>query len=620
MKLMKDKVTRLGIYFFFDKDGIVDDFITYFIGDLMNSLDRLVIVCNGKLTSEGKNKLKEYTSDIIVRDNEGLDVWAYKTGLEYVGWEECGTYDEVILCNSTSMGPVYPFAEMFQEMRNHDVDFWGITKTHKVEDYDFGYNPYGYLPEHVQSYFIVYRKSLVQSVELQDYWNDMPKITSYEQSVGLYESVFTKLFADKGFKWEVYVNTDDFEGVTDQPLMFYPEKLIRERKCPVFKRRSFFHMYHDMLYHTAGQSTLLLYNHLVSEKLYDVNLIWDNILRCYNLVDIVRQLHLNYTLSTKHSDSKKIREILKKQKIALIMHLYFEDLFMESFTLASSMPVEADVYITTNTEEKKRKIEEIFGSLNCNKVSVKVVSNRGRDVSALLVGMSEMVTQYDLICFSHDKKSIQNSRGSVGESFAYKCYANILYNNIYVENVIELFAENPRMGMAVPPAPLHGEYRDLYGKNWGINFNNTQNLCKELDIHVPMRETESPIAPYGSVFWFRPTAMKKLFHKQWKYGDFPEEPLPVDGTVSHAIERCYSFVAQSEGYYSTIIMSDIFERIEYTNLDYFVSNNYVSEELRKRLDDMYNSTSWKVSKPVRILGESLKLIARKNVNDRNGEQ
>lgn len=186
--------------------------------------------------------------------------------------------------------------------------------------------------------------------------------------------------------------------------------------------------------------------------------------------------------------------------------------------------------------------------------------------------------------------------------------------------MIELFAENPRMGMAVPPAPLHGEYRDLYGKNWGINFNNTQNLCKELDIHVPMRETESPIAPYGSVFWFRPTAMKKLFHKQWKYGDFPEEPLPVDGTVSHAIERCYSFVAQSEGYYSTIIMSDIFERIEYTNLDYFVGNNYVSEELRKRLDDMYNSTSWKVSKPVRILGESLKLIVRKNVNDRNGEQ
>ncbi|MER3115540.1 rhamnan synthesis F family protein, partial [Bacillus altitudinis] len=163
----------------------------------------------------------------------------------------------------TTMGPVYPFANMFEEMKSQEVDFWGITKTHKVEGYDFGYNPYGYLPEHIQSYFIVYRKSLVQSPDLQRYWEKMPEIVSYNQSVGLYESAFTKMFEDKGFRWDVYVNTDDFEGVTDQPLMFYPYKLIRDRKCPIFKRRSFFHNYHDMLYHTTGQSTILLYNYLI---------------------------------------------------------------------------------------------------------------------------------------------------------------------------------------------------------------------------------------------------------------------------------------------------------------------------------------------------------------------
>ncbi len=620
MKLLKDQVTRLGIYFFFDMDGIVDSFITYFINDLMKSLDRLVIVCNGKLTPEGMDKFKEFTSDIIVRENEGLDVWAYKTGLEFIGWKECETYDEIILCNSTSMGPVYPFTNMFEEMKSKDLDFWGITKTHKVEGYDFEYNPYGYLPEHVQSYFIVYRKSLIQSADLHRYWDNMPQIKSYNQSVGLYESAFTKVFADKGFLWDVYVNTDDFEGITDQPLMFYPEKLIRERKCPIFKRRSFFHEYNDMLYHTTGQSSLLLYNYLITEKLYDENLIWDNILRCYNLVDISRQLHLNYTLSTRCSSPEKVRSILREQKVALIMHLYFDDLLEESLNLASAIAKEADVYITTNTEEKKKKIEKIFGDLRCNKLCVKVVSNRGRDVSALLIGMREVVDNYDLICFSHDKKTTQSNPGSVGESFAYKCYSNILYNKVYVENIIQLFAENPRMGMAVPPAPIHGEYRDLYGKNWGINFKNTQKLCKELDIHVPMSEEKNPIAPYGSVFWFRPVAMRRLFGKKWKYEDFLEEPLPVDGTISHAIERSYSFVAQAEGYYSAVVMSDIFERIEYTNLDYFVANNFMSDELRKMLDDVYKSTSWKLSKPIRVLGQAVKSIRRKKArNSTNGD-
>ena len=327
----------------------------------------------------------------------------------------------------------------------------------------------------------------------------MPEIQSYNQSVGLYESAFTKLFADKGFKWDVYVNTDDFEGITDQPVMFYPKKLISERHCPIFKRRLFFHSYKDMLNHTAGETSLLLYDYLVAEKLYDM-------------------------------------------------------------------------YITTNTEEKKTVIERIFQKLPCSKLQVKVIENRGRDVSALLVGMREVVREYDLVCFSHDKKTAQSNPGSVGLSFAYKCYANVLYNRAYVENVITLFDENPRMGMLVPPAPLHGEYRELYGQRWGMNYSNTKKLCKELGIRVPMSETENPIAPYGSVFWFRPKAMKKILDKNWTFEDFPQEPLAVDGTISHAIERLYGFAAQAEGYYSAIGMSDVFARIEYTNLDYYVTH------------------------------------------------
>jgi hypothetical protein len=33
------------------------------------------------------------------------------------------------------------------------------------------------------------------------------------------------------------------------------------------------------------------------------------------------------------------------------------------------------------------------------------------------------------------------------------------------------------------------------------------------------------------------------------------EPLPQDGTISHAIERVYPFVAQAAGYYPAVVMS-----------------------------------------------------------------
>ena len=72
---------------------------------------------------------------------------------------------------------------------------------------------------------------------------------------------------------------------------------------------------------------------------------------------------------------------------------------------------------------------------------------------------------------------------------------------------------------------------------------------------MPISGEKAPIAPFGSVFWFRVKALEPLFARGWQHEDFPEEPMPQDGTISHAIERIYPFVAQSEGYYPAVVMS-----------------------------------------------------------------
>ena len=42
---------RLGIFFFYEKNGYVDDFLTYYLADLCKNLSELVVVVNGKLLS-----------------------------------------------------------------------------------------------------------------------------------------------------------------------------------------------------------------------------------------------------------------------------------------------------------------------------------------------------------------------------------------------------------------------------------------------------------------------------------------------------------------------------------------------------------------------------------------
>ena len=559
---------RVAIYFFYDKDGVVDRYVDYFLEDFKKNLDRLIVVCNGKLTPEGRQEFSKYTNEIIVRENKGFDVWAYKEGIEYIGWDNLKNYDELVMLNMTIMGPVYSFKEMFDEMDSRkELDFWGITKFHKFPVDPWGLIKYGYIPEHIQSHFIAVRKPMLTSYEFRQHWEKMRMINTYFESVSYHESIFTKKFNDKGFKSDSYINSDDLKDFTDHPIIDYPKKIIEEKRCPIFKRRSFFNPYDDFLTRSMGRSSLELFKYIEENTNYDVNLIWDNVLRVENMYDIKNTLHLNYNLPSNYS-------LLKdndSKKIGLFFHIYFEDLIEECFNYASNVPEYVDIFITTDKESKKIKIENKFSELK-NKVDIKIIENRGRDVSAFLVPNREEILKYDIACFAHDKKTKQLRPELKGEEFKYKCLENILGNKNFVNNIINLFVENPRLGLLSPPAPNHAEFYGNLGREWGENYDITVEFLKDLKIEINVDKGKAPIAPYGTMFWFRPKAMKKLLEKTWKYEDFPKEPNKIDGTMLHAIERAYPFVVQEAGFYSANVLNEDFTRVEMTNLGFMLSS------------------------------------------------
>ena len=561
---------RLLIYFFFDADGVVDDYNIYMLQDMMKSCQHLFVISNGKLTKEGYEKFSKLADCIVERNNTGFDVGAYKEALQTIGWEELSKYDEVILMNYTIMGPVYPFEEMFETMDNkQDLDFWGITKYHEVRVDPYGKIKCGFLREHIQYHFIAVRNKMLTSDDFYEYWEKMPPIKSYGDSVAYHESYFTHHFAKKGFKWDVYVNTDDMKKFTEYPLLKAPKKLIEEKRCPIFKRRSFNHDYIDFINTTIGEPTYELMEYLKNSTNYDVNLIWNNILRCCNQAKIKECLQLNYVIPSKISPD--ISGILEKRRIALVLHLYYEELLEESFQYASSMPAEADVYITVGNKRMKELVEKRFDSLECRNLKVMQIPNRGRDVGSVLVAVNPDILQYDYVCFAHDKKVTQLKPECKGASWAYLCFESVLKNKDHVNNVIQLFEDNPRLGLLTPTPPNHAEYFPTMGNEWAGNFKNTKKLAEQLDIHVPMSSDQPPISALGCFFWYRPKAMIKLYARNFSYEDFPEEPMKkTDGTILHAVERLYSFAVQDAGYYPAWCFSDNVASMEITNLYYML--------------------------------------------------
>ncbi len=563
---------RLVIFLFYDNEGIVDSYIPYMLSDMKKNAERIVLVANGDVNAEGKEKLNGIVDDIFERENVGFDVWGYKTALERIGWDEIRKYDELVMMNYTIMGPVYPFKEMFDVMDKRDVDFWGITKYHHVPVDPFGTTECGYIHEHIQSHFIAVRGDLLRSDDLKNYWNNMPMIKSYSHSVGRHEIHFTYTFQKLGYKWEVYVNTDEYEGITEYPVFFYPMQLIRDKRCPIFKRRNFFHNYSEFLVNTTGEPTFELMNYLKNHTDYDTDMIFENLLRCYNMADIKDVLHLNFIMPKSQTKETAENKIWEKSKIALIFHAYFPDLIDSAAQYINNMPSNADVYITTDTPEKKALFEERFKNNKFNKLEVILIENRGRDVSALLVASKGFIMDYDYVCFAHDKKITQLKPCSIGASFIYHCLENVLGSEDYVKNIIDTLHANKRMGLLTPMPPMHSAYNLILGSEWGPNYDVTRRLADRLRLKVDISKDKQPIAPHGTMFWFKPKSMKKLFDENWEYMDFPKEPNKTDRTLLHAIERIYSYVAQDAGYYTGWCFNKEYAELTVTNLSHYYRN------------------------------------------------
>jgi len=569
---------RVAIYVFYDKDGIVDGYVTVMLQALKTVCSKLVVVCNGIVNDEGKEQLESVTPDVVIRENEGFDAWAYKAGMEYIGWDNLVEYDELVLLNDTVFGPIYPFQTMFEEMAEKNLDFWGITKHGESANYN-GLTRDGMFPEHIQTYFLAISKSMLSSAEFRGYWDKLRNLKSWNETVSFIEAQLTKHFSDLGFSWDVYVNTDnDMPDFSDTSLIqLMPYELIRNYKCPIIKRKNFTIEYLHFLAFSIGNSTKKAFDYIRYNTSYDTNLIWDHILRTADLRHIKDNLHLNYVLPDdrvlppKHGNASPD----KQSNVAIFAHITYDDLIDYCVGYVSSAIDVADIYITTLTEETKEKILARFSNIKCKKLEVIVMpgDSKGRDVGALWVMLRQYMKEYDYVCFMHNKKSPQDKPLTIGRGFAQRCYENMLASKEYVQNVINTFDENPRLGMLFSPPVIHGPYRLLISNLWGVNHKNTIKLAEKLGVNVPIEEAIDPVFAAGGMFWFKPDALKKLVDYDWKYEDFPDEPLPIDGSLGHAIERIYCFAAQSEGYYSGWIMTEDSSVTEMTTLWYLLTRH-----------------------------------------------
>lgn len=564
---------RLAVYVVYDKDGIVDDYIPYFLNELSFHIQHFIIVCNGMLSEAGKAKLLPFTNDIFVRPNIGFDVGAVQDVLlNLYGWEKIYQYDELLICNDTVFGPLRSLSEVFEKMDQRKVDYWGLIEESSLGLHSLDLEcPKENSPHHIQTCFYNVKKTLLHSRVFRNFWEGMDTINSVEQVTDQYVFGMTKTFAEHGFTYNVYCDMSSLysDFIENNYLYTYIESMevIGTIKYPFINKRAFSIFLDDLLDLSDGYNLSRLMTYLDRETPYDTDLIWQHILRKYSLRSIYETLHLHHIFSTTTSVQKTMDPRIN---IAVICHLHYKDLIGECLHYIIELPRYIDIYITTGNAELKDLLISEFHRFPDRRIEVRLVENRGRDTAALLIDCRDIWEKYEYLCFVHDKKTAKGfGAPSVGKSFMRLLWENTLGSAHYINNILEHFEQNPRLGFMGVQVPYHNNYFNYMLNRWSNDFELTVSLSERLDLSVQLDRENQPIS-LGTAFWCRTASMRCLYQHQFERNDFPAEPAPIDGTIMHAIERIFPFVAQREGYFSATMATDRFSSARTVEMEYML--------------------------------------------------
>ena len=547
---------RAGIFLFYDPEGKVDDYILGCLGSLQQHMDYLLVVSNSPLDETNRKRLESVSSEVMERKNVGYDVGAYRDGLRHLGWDHMGDYDELVLFNYTFFAPIHPWAGLFERTDKWDTDFWGITEHDEVRPHPF--LPKLVMPRHIQSHWIAVRASLSTTKDWRTYWEDMPPIESYNDSIQWHESRFTGYFNALGYRHEVAYNVDDYPSANP---VFDNASLLLQDGCPILKRRNLFHNPLHLDRFAIIGADMLEQARLAG---YDTDLILSNLARTSKPRDLVTNAGLTWVVP--QSASEETYAAAATQKVLAVAHIFYADMAEEILQRLSVLPKGYYLVATTSNEENQAQIRAVMERYGVEGEVRVVASNRGRDIGAFLVDCNDVLAsdKWDIVVKIHSKKSVQDDYNAA-QLFKTHLYDNLLNSRAHVANILAEFAAHPALGMVLAPLP-HMGYPTM-GHAWFTNREPAQAVAKRLGINVPF-DKDMPLATYGSMFIARPQALAKLVNAGFKPENFPVEGGYKDGSLAHVLERLMAYAALSEGFYVRPVLAPKWAEVYYGYLEY----------------------------------------------------
>ena len=225
-------------------------------------------------------------------------------------------------------------------------------------------------------------------------------------------------------------------------------------------------------------------------------------------------------------------------RVVLHGHFHYTDHFGYFLQALAANAQPCELVLTTNSAEKAAEIRATLRERGAE-ADIRIMPNRGRDIGPFLTVLEEAIGRCDLLGHIHGKRSLHVDT-HVGDRWRTFLWQHLIGDEVPMIDILgRAFMENPRLGLVFAEEPF------LIG--WNENLEFAQELASRMGLHAPL--PPSIECPVGTMFWSRPEALAPLLRLRITPDEYPPEPLPIDGTILHALERLLPLVVEQAGYH-----------------------------------------------------------------------
>ncbi|WFU05943.1 rhamnan synthesis F family protein (plasmid) [Rhizobium sp. CB3171] len=225
--------------------------------------------------------------------------------------------------------------------------------------------------------------------------------------------------------------------------------------------------------------------------------------------------------------------IISGIRVAVVAHLFYEDLWDEIVSYLGNIPTTFDLYVTiperTRTDWRKLILSKFPNA------TILEVANAGRDIGPFLSLLPLLLTKnYTAICKIHTKKGQTEPA-----TWRRLMLEGLLGSEFLVTRVLCSFKADPDL--------LLVGAEDLYVSGPTHMMDNQIKLEYLLQQLYPGRTLPREWGFFaGTMFWISPRALEKLSQIFFDGLVFEVEDGTNDGQIAHAIERFFGLIATME--------------------------------------------------------------------------